>query len=51
MNVTPPEVPMPGIAGGEKRKCLRFGNCREPLVETPHDDVGGQSLSRARPTA
>jgi len=44
MNVTPPAVPMPGTAGGGEREGLCGGNARQPPVQVPDDDVGGEPL-------
>ena len=46
MKVAPPDVPMPGMAGGAKANaCARKPG--EALVEAAHDNVGSQSFRRA----
>ena len=43
MNVTPPDVPTPGMAGGEKAKACA-SEARRAAVQVAHDDVGGEPL-------
>ena len=47
MKLTPPEVPTPGMAGGEKEMACASGQLAEPAVQLAHDDVRGEALRRA----